>query len=131
MKFELILQIILFTSSVGLGVIIFRKIPALRTLPQKEFSGFADIKQAISLKLKKGIQKLNLLKDLSYEVFLEKTLSKTKNISVKFENKMSNLLVEAKENTKQREIRENDNYWEDLKKATKKKKNLKKDKKIL
>jgi len=126
MKFELILQIILFISSIGLGIVIFRKIPFLRTLPQKEFSGFVDKKQVISLSFKKGIQKLNLLKDLSYEMLLEKTLAKTKNISVKFEGKMSDLLVEAKESIKQREIRENDNYWEDLKEATKKKKNLKK-----
>lgn len=131
MKSELILQIILFTSFVGLGVIIFKKIPILRVLPEKNFSGFSEKKQAIALKFKQGIKRLNLLKDLSYEMILEKVLAKTKNISVKFESKMSDLLVEAKENTKQREIRENDNYWEDLKKATKRKKSSKTNKNVL
>ncbi|MCP6718530.1 MAG: hypothetical protein KJI70_03290 [Patescibacteria group bacterium] len=122
MKFELILQIILFTSSVGLGVIVLRKLPVLRVLPEKEFSGFSEKKQIIALKFKEGVKKLNLLKDLSYEMILEKVLAKIKNISVKFESKMSNLLVEAKENTKQRGIRESDNYWEEIKKSTKKNK---------
>ena len=131
MKFELILQIILFTSFIGLGVIVLRKIPALGVLPEENFSSFSKTKQIIALKFKERIRKLNLLKDLSYEMILEKVLSKTKNISVKFESKMSNLLVEAKENTRQKEVRENDNYWEDLKKSTKEKKIPKANKDVL
>jgi len=125
MKFESILQIILLGSSIGLGGIIFKKIPVLRTLADKPSQDF-EKKQELGLKLKTGIKKLNLFKDLSYEILLQNILASIRTFSSKLEHRTSNLLQELKRNTEERKVRENDHYWEEIKKATKNKSKLKK-----
>lgn len=125
MKFESILQIILLGSSIGLGGIIFKKIPVLRTLTDKPPQDFEE-KQELGLKLKTGIKKLNPFKGLSYEIFLQKILTGVRKFSLRLENRVSNLLHELKRNAKERKARENDHYWEKIKKATKNKSELKK-----
>jgi len=125
MKFESILQIILLGSSIGLGGIIFKKIPVLRTLTDKPSQDF-EKKQELGLKLKTGIKKLNPFKGLSYEIFLQKILTGIKAFSLKLEHRTSNLLQELRRNAKERKARENDHYWEEIKKATKNKSELKK-----
>ncbi len=125
MKFESILQIILLGSSIGLGGIIFKKIPVLRTLTDKPSQDF-EKKQELGLKLKTGIKKLNLFKDLSYEILLQNILTSIRTFSSRLEHRTSNLLQELKRNTKERKVRENDHYWEEIKEATKNKSKLKK-----
>jgi len=118
MKFESILQIILLGSSIGLGGIIFSKISLIRSLPEKS-SRSSEKKQDFVLILKKQIKKLNPFKSLTYEVFLEKVLTSIRVIFLNMENKTSGLIKELKQNVKERKIRENDNYWEKIKKSTK------------
>ncbi len=118
MKFESILQIILFGSSIGLGGIIFKKISVLRNLPD-DYSQTSEKKQEFVLRLKAGIKKRNPLKGLSYEMVLEKILTGLRILSLKLEGKTSNSLQELRQNIKERKIRENDNYWEKIKKSTK------------
>jgi hypothetical protein len=125
MKFESIIQIILIGSSIGLGGIIFKKIPVLRTLTDKSSQDF-EKKQKISLKLKTGIKKLNPLKGLSYEILLQNILTNIKEFSSRLEHRISNLLQELRRSTEERRVRENDNYWEEIKEATKEKSELKK-----
>jgi len=125
MKFESILQIILLGSSIGLAAVIFKKIPVLRTLADKPSQDF-EKKQELDLKLKTGIKKLNPFKGLSYEILLQKILTGVREFSLKLENRVSNLLKELKRNTEERKVRENDNYWEEIKKATKNKSKLRK-----
>ena len=125
MKFESIIQIILLGSSIGLGGIIFKKIPILRTLTDKPSQDF-EKKQELGLKLKTGIKKLNPFKGLSYEIFLQKILTGVREFSLRLENRVSNLLQELKRSAEERKVRENDNYWEEIKKATKNKSELKK-----
>lgn len=124
MKFESILQIILLGSSIGLGGIIFSKIPLVRSLPEK-FSRSSEKKQNFVLRLKTGVKKLNPFNGLSYEVFLEKVLISIRTISLNMENKTSGLIKELKQNVEQRKAREKDNYWEKIKKSTRNKKNSK------
>jgi hypothetical protein len=125
MKFESIIQIILLGSSIGLGGIILKKIPVLRTLTDKP-SQDLEKKQELGLKLKTGIKKLNPFKGLSYEMLLQKILTSIKTFSLKLEHGTSNLLQELKRNTKERTARDNDHYWEEIKKATKNKSRLRK-----
>ncbi len=117
MKFESILQIILLGSSIGLGGIIFGKIPLLKILPEKSSQDF-EKKQDFVLRLKRGIKKLNPFKTLTYEVFLEKILTSIRTIFLNMENKTSGLIKELKQNVEERKARENDNYWEKIKKST-------------
>lgn len=124
MKFESILQIILLGSSIGLGGIIFSKIPILRTLPERS-SRFSEKKQDFVLRLKTEIKKLNPFKALTFEVFLEKVLTSIRTISLNMENKTSDLIKELKQNVEERKARENDNYWDEIKNSTKRKSRLK------
>lgn len=124
MKFESILQIILLGSSIGLGGIIFSKISLLRTLPEKSLQP-SEKKQDFALRLKIEMKKLNPFKALTYEVFLEKVLTNIRTIFFNMENKISGLIKELKQNVEERKARENDNYWEKIKKSTRNKINSK------
>lgn len=124
MRFESILQIILLGSSIGLGGIILKKIPLVRTLPE-ESSQSSEKKQDFVLKLKTKVKKNNPFKDFSYEVFLEKILASVRTISSNMENKTSGLMKELKQSVKERKARENDNYWEKIEKSTRNKRNSK------
>jgi len=125
MKFESILQIILFGSSIGLAGIIFKKIPLLRTLPV-ESSLLLEKKQDFVLRLKTGVRRLNPFKNLSYEMFLEKLLTSLRALSLRIEGKTSVSLQQLKQAVKEKKIRENDNYWEEIKRTTEKKSKSKK-----
>ena len=115
MSYELIATIILFGSLLGMVVILFRKIPVLvklpEVLPQK-------VACPIFLKLKEKIKILNPFKSFSYEIFLQKILSKIRILSLKTDNKTFNWLQKLREKSKRKKIKENDNYWEELKKST-------------
>jgi len=114
MNSEIISYIVLFISIVGLGGIIYRKIPVLVNLPV--ISGSLE-NETFVVKLKKKIKKINFLKNFSSEIFLQKILSKIRILALKVEHKTSNLLQELRE--KNREKKENENYWENIKKLTK------------
>jgi hypothetical protein len=115
MNYEIAAQIILVCSLIGIGVIIFRKIPVLvklpEVLPQKEES-------KLFLRLKEKIKILNPLKSFSYEIFLQKILSKVKILSLKAENKSSNWLKRLRMKAKIRKNLDPD-YWEEIKKSIK------------
>lgn len=117
MNYEIIAQIILFGSTVGLGTIIFRKIPLLITLPE-------DIvekeKEPLVLRLKNRIKRNNPLRDFSYNIFLQKILTKIRILSLKTDKKTFYWIKKLRENRHRKKMRENDNYWEEIQKSTKK-----------
>ena len=102
-------------SLLGTAVIIFRKIPALVELP--EMPSKFDLKD-ISVKLKEKIIILNPFKNFSSEVFLQKILSKIRILALKIENKIANYLQRLREKSQKKKSKENDNYWEEIKKST-------------
>ena len=110
---ELIAIIILFSSFVGIGVIVFRKLPALVELP--EMPSQFDFKK-IPLKLKEKIVILNPFKNFSNEIFLQKVVSKTRILALRMESKMSHWLQKLREQAQRKKEKQNDNYWKDLKK---------------
>ena len=117
MNSELVAIIILFGSFLGMGVIISRKIPVLVELP--EVPARANWKDILS-KLKEKIKVLNPFKSFSHEMFLQKLLSKIRILSLKSENKIGNWLQELREKSQKKKFKEDDNYWEEIKKTTKK-----------
>lgn len=112
---ELIALIILFVSLAGLLIMVFRKVPQLRQLPETG---------PIALdwrKLPGKAKKLPLIKNFSFDLLLQKILSKVRILTLKTEHKTSNLLQKLREDSKKKKFGEDDNYWEEIKKLTKKK----------
>lgn len=118
MNYEIATLVILFSSSIGLGSVVFRKLPALSALPEPLVSQ----KEGLAFRLKRIIKRLNPLKGFSYELFLQKILTKIRILSLKTESKTFTWLQKLRESAQKKKIRENDNYWEEIKKATTKKK---------
>ena len=113
---ELIAIIILVFSLLGMGVIILRKIPILVTLPEVVPK---KKKESLISRLKKEIKKINPFRNFSYEIFLQKILSKIRILSLKAENRTFNWLQKLREKSKKE--KENDDYWQEIKKSTKSK----------
>jgi len=116
MNYELLSGIFLFISLIGMGVILWRKIPVLinlsEVLPEKE--------EPFSSKLKKKIKEFGPFKNFSYEVFLQKLISKIRILTLKTDSQTFNWLQKLKERVKDKKL-ENDNYWDELKKIKKEK----------
>jgi hypothetical protein len=137
MNFQILAQIILAFSFLGLAAIIARKIPALVALEVPE-----SPKEGHLSKLKKKIQEANPLKGTKPEIFLQKILSKVRVLSLKADNKATDLIQilhkrvekkgnfskifpEKKEQTKEKspngsqnpisEKNNSDNYWQEIK----------------
>jgi len=113
---DLIFLIIFLTSLVGIGVIIFRKIPLLTELPVSDAASHFNL-QALAGQIKK-IKNLNPFKGFSTEIFLQKILSKISILSLKTESKSSNWLKKIRAKAKMRKNLDA-NYWEEIKKSTK------------
>ena len=117
MSSETIALIIFSASSLGLGGMIVRKIPILSTLP-KTIKG--DRQEGLFLKLKRGTRKILPFKNFSYELFLQKVLTKVRILSLRTDNKTSTLLQKLRENAQKKKIREDGDYWEKIKREAKK-----------
>ncbi len=113
MNSELIAGIILLISLVGMGVIIFRKIPVLLELSETTQSHFGW--RHLFLKIKNLVP----IKGFSIEIFLQKILSKIRILTLKTDSKTSNWLQRLRERAKKKKFGENDDYWEEIKKSTK------------
>ncbi|MEK7503846.1 MAG: hypothetical protein AAB577_02590 [Patescibacteria group bacterium] len=111
--FALISIIVFFLSLAGMAVILWRKIPALYKLPEREFAFY----NSLTVKIGKGMKKIPVVKNFSYDLYLQKTLSKIRVLTMKTENKTGHWLERLRQkNSKKNETR-NDSYWDALKKA--------------
>ena len=104
---EIIAIVILISSIFGIGIIIYRKIPILRELP--ELAG-KSVESDFLLKAKEKIKNIPILKSFSLETYLQKILSKIRVLSLRIDSKTFNWLqklraqaskasAERKENT--------------------------------
>lgn len=112
---ELIATIILILSLIGIGIILLRKIPVLVELPEKTEE---TSRENLWLKLKEKIKNIPTFKSFSFEIFLQKILSKVRVLTLKIENKMAFWLQKLRERSQKKKTEENDNYWQELKKST-------------
>ena len=111
---EIIAIIILICSLLGIGVIVWRKIPLLVEMPEV----LPEESESTSLKLKKKIKEFLPFKNFSYEIFLQKFISKIRILTLKTDNQTFNWLQKLKERMKKKKLEE-DGYWEEIKKVKK------------
>lgn len=117
MSSETIALIIFSASSLGLGGMIVRKIPTLSALPEtKERKD----QEGLFSRIRGGIKEIFPLKSFSYEVFLQKILTKVRILSLRTDNKTSTLIQKLKENAQKKKIKEDGDYWEKIKREAKK-----------
>ena len=111
---ELIFLIILICSLAVIGVILFRKIPLLLEL--SETVPFYFSWRAFLPKIKNSLP----FKEFSAEIFLQKILSKIRILTLKTDSKTSSWLQKLRARSQKKKFEEDDNYWKDIKKSTKK-----------
>jgi len=103
--FEIIFIIILLGSFIGMGVMLFLKVPILVNLKSESPSSLQRIKQ-------KG---RGIVKSLSKERLLHKLLSQIRVWTLRTENKVTISLSNLREKSKENKARFNSDYWKKLK----------------
>ena len=130
---EIIATIILICSLLGIGLIVRRKIPLLIELSED----LTEEDESFSSKLRQKTEELSPLKNFSYEIFLQKFISKIRILSLKTDKQTFNWLQKLREKSKKktfssrsvnwqnqetiREKLDKDNYWEEIKRIKEKK----------
>jgi hypothetical protein len=110
---ELIFIIILVVGFLGMTVVLWRKAPALSRLPEP-----ADtLSSVLFSKIKEKTMNFPGVKDFSYELYLQKILSKISVFTLKTDSKTSNWLEKLRQKNNEKNHSPNDDYWEELKKA--------------
>lgn len=112
---ELIAAVIFIGSILGMGLLIYRKIPVLIALPE-----FLPAREGLISKFRKKIKEIPLVKNFSYELFLQKILTKIRILVLKIENLIFSWLQELRKRYQKKKDEKNDNYWEEIKKEIKK-----------
>lgn len=112
---ELISLIILVGSIIGIGIIIYQKIPLLLELPETVPFHFGW--RTLLPKIKNFFP----FKEFSAEIFLQKVLSKVRILTLKTDSKTSSWLQKLRARSQKKKFEEDDNYWRDIKKSTKNK----------
>ncbi len=116
MSYEIIAIIILLVSFLGMSVILFRKIPLLLELPETPVE--ISLKTRL-IETKEKIKTSRYFKVPSSEIFLQKLLSKIRILTLRTDNKTANWLQKLREKSQRKKFKKDD-YWKELKKATKK-----------
>jgi hypothetical protein len=114
MSSEAIAFIIFFGSFLGLMEIVIRKVPLLVSLP----AAFPQQKEDY-LGLKRRIKRTSFFENFSFDVILQNILTKIRVLSLKTDSKTFDWLQKIRQNSQKKKIREDKNYWEEIKKATK------------
>jgi len=109
----LILAAICLFSFIGIGVILYRKIPDLVKLPNASPNWRIEVLP----KIKKGIEKLPGAKNLDHELYLQKILSRVRVLTLKTESKTSHWLEKLRQRNNQKNNQKADPYWDELKKS--------------
>ncbi len=113
----LIASIIFGGSVVGMGTMLYQKIPALVKLPKVVEK---DEKRNLILVIKNKVKEIEFIKDFSYEMFLQKTLSKIRVLTLKTDSKTSGWLQKLREKSKNKKVLDDDKYWDEVGGSTKK-----------
>lgn len=95
-----------------MSVILWRKMPTLNKLPEPA----EGLQQFLGLKIKEGVKKFPGIKDFSYELYLQKILSKIHILTLKTDHKTSGWLERLRQKNNKNHSN-NDQYWDELKKA--------------
>lgn len=112
---EIISIVVLALSLGGLLFILWKKMPALTKLPEPEI----DFQKFFAKELKQSLGKIPVIKKFSYEIYLQKLLSKVRVLTLKTESKTGNWLetLRRKANQNNHVDEKRNDYWNELKKA--------------
>jgi len=108
-------EIILLSSSVGLGGIIALKMPILSALPEIVVK---ENKEELDPKEKEKPKKKDSFIAVSSNIFLQKILTKIRILSLKTDTKTFTWLQRLRENNQRKRIKENDSYWDDIRSSS-------------
>jgi len=113
---ELFLIIILFVGLFGMGVVVYRKIPLLRELPDSsgEIPQVSQVFQKVKERSNEEITKITGPGKINRDLYLQKILSKVRVLTLKTENKTA-LWLERLRRKKHNHGR--NDYWQELKNA--------------
>ena len=114
---ELILLIIVLVSLFGMGVILYRKMPALVNLPEspENLPQFSEMVRKARERSKEGVKKISAAGGrIDHELYLQKILSKIRILTLKTENKTAFWLERLR---RKRTNQDQQDYWQELKKA--------------
>jgi len=100
-----------------MGVIIFRKLPVLIQLPETTYPQ-VKLKEVFSLK---RIEGLTPSRHFSFNILLQKIVSKIRILILKIDTKTFNLLQKLREKSQKNKFDENDNYWQEVRRSTRNK----------
>lgn len=113
MNYENVVQIVFSISFIGMGIVIFRKIPILVTLPE------LPRRESFISQLKKRIKNFFTSRNFSYELFLQKIIHQIRILTLKADNKTFNWLKKLRERYRRKRAKESDTYWEEIRDKTK------------
>ena len=111
MSFNLITLLVFIFSSLGIIIMVFRKIPILVELPE---SPEVLPREKFYLRLKAKIKDVPFLRSLSFDIFLQKILSKIRVLSLKTDNKTFNWLQKLRNKSQEDKFGKDDNYWQEI-----------------
>ena len=114
---ELISFIVFICSLLVMGVIILRKLPILIQLPENTRTQ-NQLKEVFNLK---RMGELTPSRYLSLNMLLQKIVSKIRILILKIDTKTFNLLQKLREKSQKNKFNENENYWQEIRKSTRKK----------
>jgi len=123
---QILFGIIFVGSLTGIAILAWQKVPALKNIEVDETFCYWDHWQnkivLISKRAKAGLA--DFLKSISWEIFLQKILSKIKIFTLRTEKRVGGWLEDLRKRSKER-IREKEErkmYWKRLSRFSKKKK---------
>jgi len=116
MSSEKISLIILIFSFLGLIILILRKMPILVSLPKNE-------EVVLGTGFFSKIKSFPVFKSFSFEVFLQRIISRIRVLSLKTDHKTFHWLKKLREKN-QKDKLENGSYWEQIKNSTDQDKNM-------
>lgn len=118
MNFDIISLIVLILSVLGLTILVFKKAPILKGMPEPEH---IFLKKEFKKKIKEKTKEVIKENSNFLEAMLHKLLSKIRILSLKTDNKMSAWIKRLRERSVER-TKDFDNYWKEIKASVKKKK---------
>ena len=110
---ELISLVVLGISFMGMAVVLSRKVSILSKLPEPK-GGFGDL---LASGVRNGTKNFPVIKNFSYEVYLQKLLSRVRVLTLKTDHKTSGWLEGLRQKNHKKNHANNDKYWDELKKA--------------
>lgn len=117
MSFDLIALIVLVLSFSGLAILVSRKVPELKAMPEPEV---VFLKKELRKKIKDKTKEVLKERSNSLESFLHKLLSKVRILSLKVDKKVSDWIVRLRRRSVERG-KGIDTYWKEIKASVKKK----------